>query len=444
MHVLTLLLLVLASCCEAIAETWPRLSLVKLVPEAFSIVILLLVILEGLRKGFHNVAPKYWATFGLIAFIITCSILTNAVPPGPIFAGLRFYLRAIPLFLIPAVFPPTEKQLRQQLMTVLVIGLIQIPITIYQRYIVLSEFRHSGDSVRGTATDSGILSIILISLVLILLGYFMRKRLSKVAFFTLFFLLLLPTTINETKVTVVLLPLGLLTTIVAGSPAGKRLKVFSLGLALLVAFGAILIPVYSFTQQFNPHKDERSLVEFFTNENGEMDKYMESKHPTGLGTRQGVVRRGDAIRVPLEYLSKDPVRLAFGLGLGNATHSNLGESFTGIYYDLFQKFAYLSVSLFLLEIGVLGTALVFVLYAFVFFDSIAVAKADPSFIGTVAVGFIGVVVVVGISTFYTAIHTFSMLSFLYWYFAGVVASRRRQLELASAASKSRALRQAAA
>ncbi len=405
---------------------------------------LLMVVLEGLRKGFRNVAPKYWMTFGALAFIITCSIFTNAVQPGPIFAGIRFYLRAIPLFLVPAIFPPSEKQLKQQLYTLMVIGLIQIPLTIYQRWIVMSEFRHSGDQVQGTATDSGILSIILIGMALILTGYFMKKRISKFTFFTLFFLLLFPTTINETKATAVLLPLGLLTTIVAGSPAGKRLKVFSLGVTLLILFGALMVPIYSYTQQFNPHKDERSLVDFFTNENGEMDKYMESNRGAQLGTRQGVVRRGDAIKVPIQYLAKDPVRLAFGLGLGNATHSNLGESFTGTYYDLFQKFAYLSFSLFLLEIGVLGASLVFVLYACVFFDSIAVAKVDTGFIGPVAVGFIGVVAMVGIATFYTAIHTFSMLSFLYWYFAGVVASRRRQLDLAGAASRSRTLRQATA
>ena len=52
-------------------------------------------------------------------------------------------------------------------------------------------------------------------------------------------------------------------------------------------------------EQFNPKKTERSLVDFFTNENGEMDKYMNNANrPAGLGTRQGVVRRGDAIRVP--------------------------------------------------------------------------------------------------------------------------------------------------
>jgi hypothetical protein len=263
-------------------------------------------------------------------------------------------------------------------------------------------------------------------------------------FFTLFFALLLPTMINETKATVVLLPLGLLTTLVAASPPGKRLKVLGGGIALLVVFGSILVPVYDAMEEHNPYKNEKHLLDFFTNEGGAMDTYLANKTPAALGT-QGQVRRGDALRVPIEYLSKDPVHVAFGLGLGNASHSNLGEAFTGTYYDLFQKFAFLSVSLFLLEIGVLGAVLVFVLYALVYFDSIAVAKADNGIYGAVAIGFIGIVTIMAASTFYTAIHTFQILSFMYWYFAGVVASRRTQLELAARmTSKTRAFRQAPA
>src|SRR6202000_1755303 len=99
--------------------------------------------------------------------------------------------------------------------------------------VIYSLDRYSGDDVRGTVMDSGILSMYLISAVLIMVGLLLKRRISKGWFTALFFLLLLPTTINETKVTVIFLPLGLLTTIVAAAPSGKKMPIAFGGLGLL-------------------------------------------------------------------------------------------------------------------------------------------------------------------------------------------------------------------
>jgi hypothetical protein len=425
MHVLMMITLCLASVCEAIALAWKPASLMKFVPEVMAIIIACAVFFEGVRKGFPNVATKYWIALGSMAFIVVCGILTNSVGSGPVFAGIRVYVRAIPLFLVPAVFTFTDEQIKTQVKLMLGIGLLQVPVSIYQRYVIWAAGRFSGDDVRGTAADSGILSIILICMALVLLGAYMRKQITATRFFILFFLLLLPTMINETKATVILLPIGLLTTIVAGSPTGQRLKVFTLGVVLLGVFGAILVPVYDWMAEKNPYKNEKHLMDFFTNSQ-EMNRYMETKGGAGVGT-QHAVRRNDAIRVPIQYLSKDPVKLAFGLGIGNASHSNLGQNFEGDYYDLFQYFSVLSISTFMLELGMLGTALVLILYALLFFDAIAVAREDTGLRGSLAIGWIGIVPVIVAATFYTSIHLFTILSFYFWYFGGMVAARRTQL-----------------
>jgi hypothetical protein len=430
MQILMLITLGLASICEAIALAWKPASLVKFVPELMAVLLALAVFFEGVRKGFPYVATKYWIVFGSLAFIVICGILTNSVGSGPVFAGIRVYVRALPLFFIPAVFNFSEEQIKTQVKVMLGVGLMQVPIACYQRYVIWAAGRFSGDDVRGTAADSGILSIILICMALVVLGAYMRKQITASRFFPLFFLLLLPTMINETKATVILLPIGLMTTIVAGSPPGRRMKVMATGMALLVAFGAILVPVYDWTAEKNPYKNEQHLMDFFTNQK-EMDRYMNAKGTAGIGSRHAV-RRGDALRVPLEYLSKDPVKLAFGLGIGNASHSNMGQQFEGTYFDLFQFFAVLSVSTFMLELGIFGLGLVFVLYALLFFDAIAVARQDKSLMGTIAAGWIGVMPVIALATFYTQIHTFTMLSFLFWYFSGFVAARRAQLAAAPA------------
>ncbi|MDB6161638.1 MAG: uncharacterized protein JWO04_5344 [Gammaproteobacteria bacterium] len=424
MHVLVLILILAATLVDCLVQAFNLVGYLRLIPEVFSLIAVIVILMRGVRYGFAFVAPKYWFVFGLLSVIILCGILTNDVGSGPTLAGMRSYLRAIPLFLLPAVYPFTDKQLQQQIKLILAIALIQIPITVYQRYVIYSAQRFSGDDVRGTLVDSGVLSIFLICCTLLAVGFMMKNRVNKWHFVILFFALLFPTMIDETKATVLLLPAGLLTTIAAGSPAGKRLKVLAAGAGLLVAFAAILIPVYDAMEVYSPYKGNKHIEDFFTNQQ-EMDKYMNSTH-VGVGTT-APVRRGDALKVPMQYLSRDPVHLAFGLGLGNASTSNLGQAFSGNYAGLFKSFVILSVTVFILEVGLLGTALVFLLYWLVFRDAIAVARSDSGLVGSMAVGWIGVVVVITLATFYSAIHLFASLSYMFWYFSGIIAARRMQL-----------------
>jgi hypothetical protein len=425
MHALVMLLICSSTLLEYVVSVTGAPGMLKFVPEIGSGILAALVLFAGLRNGFASVSPKYWVAFGLAAFVLVAGALANSVGSGPIITGTRTYVRAIPLFFAAAVVPFTEKQIRQQLALVLAIGLLQLPIAGYQRYLVYSTGRFSGDEVQGTVLDSGVLSIMLVCTVAVLLGFFMRKRISLTWFIALFFILLIPTTINETKGTVLLLPIALLSTIAAGAPSGKRLRVLSLGVCLMVVFGSILVPVYDFFAASDPYKNEQHILDFFTSEK-EMNKYLVNKKEATVGTTQDV-RRADAIRVPLEYLAQDPVHLAFGLGLGNASNSNLGESFSGEYYLLFQKFLITSFSTFLLEIGILGTAVVFGLYWLVFSDALAVARSDSGILGAMAVGWIGAVAVMTAATFYTHTHVFASISYLYWYFSGMIAARRVQL-----------------
>jgi hypothetical protein len=305
---------------------------------------------------------------------------------------------------------------------------LQVPLAVYQRYVIYSQDRFSGDDVQGTLMESGVLSVVLICMVMVLTGLFLRKRIGKMTFILLFFILLVPTTLNETKVTAIVLPIGLLTTLVAASPAGKRMRVFLGGISLLVVFAAILIPVYDFMNANSPYKEGRTLEDFFTNQET-MSHYMEQKKGAALGMTRDV-RRGDAIQVPLQYLSRDPIQLAFGLGIGNASHSNIGAQFTGAYNPLFDKFLLTDFTVFILEIGIFGTALVFLLYWFVFIDTLAVAKLDTGMTGAIAAGWIGVVAIMVLVTFYSTGHVYASVSYLYWYFSGVIAARRMQLQVA--------------
>ena len=171
----------------------------------------------------------------------------------------------------------------------------------------------------------------------------------------------------------------------------------------------------------NPYKNEKDITNFFTNSK-QLDKYMMSGN-AGVGTNK-LPRRGDALVVPLQFLSKDPAKLAFGLGIGAVSPSNFGKNFEGSYFAEFKNFLITSVTSFILEFGVFGVGMVGVLLYLVFFDALFVARNDESLFGSLAAGWTGVVVLVGLALVYTIFHQFTSVSYLYWYFSGVICARR--------------------
>jgi hypothetical protein len=144
------------------------------------------------------------------------------------------------------------------------------------------------------------------------------------------------------------------------------------------------------------------------------------------GSRLGVQNAGklDGVTVPLTELARDPGQLAFGLGIGNASNSALGEQFTGAHYRRFEPFIQSTASTLILEIGVLGSLLVLFVYFLILRDAQILARRDSGLIGAFGVGWMGVVVVMAISTFYAETIGSGALGFLFWYGSGVIAAQR--------------------
>lgn len=397
---------------------------VKLLPEILTLLTAFFVVVAGVRNQFRFVAGKYWLAFGLMVFIMLSGILINQVGTGPTVAGMRYYFRAIPFFFLPAVIDFTDEQIKQQFKLLLALAFLQVPTAIYQRVILMNVKGWGGDSVTGTLQISSILSIFLICVVLVLVGLRIRGRIGAVVVVLVCFLLLIPTMINETKGTAVLLPIGLIVALLVGAKRGERLRIVTWAAVLLVGFGAVFVPVYDYMNRNRPYAV--SITQFFTDKET-LTRYVDKKS-AGVGATR-LVGRVDAITVPLEYLSHNPTRLMFGLGLGNVSHSQLGQGFTGEYYQLFKYVAVTSESVFLLETGLLGLATIFLFYWMIVRDAITVARYDQEMRGSLAVGWVGVTVVFALATFYKTIHGFESLSYLFWYFSGLVAARRVQLSI---------------
>jgi hypothetical protein len=437
MQFLVLALVLASTLASYLVELHVAPAPVKFLPEVLSLLATLCVLALGARERFRLVAAHYWLVFAAGAGVILAGVLANAVSPGTFIGGLRYCIRALPLFFVPAVWDFREDQVRTQLRLILGIALLQLPISLYQRHLVTEQGHWSGDSVYGTLMISSAMSIFLIAAMCVAAGLAVRGRLSKLGFLVVFAALVVPTTINETKSTVLLLPIGLLATLLVGAPAGKRLRVGGSALALFALFAALYIPVYDYYASLN-NPYPYTVEAFFSNRSTVQD-YVDQQ--TDLGSRREA-GRWDSLEVPLEAFASDPVRLMFGVGLGNGSPSALGPSFTGQYYVLFGRYTIeTSAAAFIVEMGVLGLALALTLYLLILRDALVVAREDQSLIGALAVGWIGVTLVMVFATFYKAVHLFDSLTFIYSYLSGLVAAQRMRLALAAQGRRQPATRQ---
>jgi hypothetical protein len=398
----------------------------KYVIELVGSLVLLIVVALGAGDRFRFVRPAYWFVFGALALTMVCGILENHVEVGPLFAGLRTYLRAIPLFFLAAVTQFSERQIKQQLLLLLGIAIVQLPLAVHQRMSTLAYGGITGDLTFGTLTDSTVLSIFLIAGIAILMGLYLKKLISTKLVLVLFLCLVVPTTINETKGTLVLLPLAMGVVFILGAKPGVRLKNTLVAIVFLSVFAAIFVPIYDSLIAVRPYPI--TIKEFFTNPHAIESYFSNSRGELGVIPEGQQAGRGDAIVVPLVLMARDPVDLVFGLGAGNASHSQLGPQFTGRYFPQLGPFILVTgMSLFEAELGLLGLLLLIGLYWLIYSDCRVVAASGTPFMSGLALGWAGVTAMIIACLPYKALVPFASMSFLFWYFSGLIAAERMRL-----------------
>jgi hypothetical protein len=387
-----------------------------LIPELLSGIAMLVVlarIMSGVRIAFDW---RYGIFLAALLFTIMFGYLVQDVPDGAMLAGARSYLKFLPFFLLPAVHRFTARQLQVQLLLVLAIALAETPLALYQRFVEFADAMHTGDPVKGTLTTGSALSMFLLAAIGGSVVFYLRGRLKLSALVVLAAWLFLPTTINETKATVLLLPVALLVPALLMPHRARLLPklVPIVGVGLLA--GAAFVTSYNILVQHGERGGP--LGEFFTSP--ESLRYL---YTGAANTDQPYVGRLDSIEIALKYTSQDPLKLAFGYGAGNVSESLLPE-FAGRYSDYYVRFGVgqTQVTTFLWEIGVAGLLAYLFLFYFVTRDAITLARSnDP----TAHLGQLWTVAML-IATFgllYKSVFSMNDLGYLFWYFSGVVASR---------------------
>lgn len=395
-------------------------NVLSFTPEILSLLVLLFVVVAGTRSRFQYVRPAYWFVFGALSFCMVCGVIVNAVDAGPIFAGLRQYLRAIPLFFLPAIFAFSNRQIRAQLLLLLGIALTQIPLSVYQRFLTLGLGDDTGDWTSGTLMISSIMSLFQISAACVLTAFYMRKRIGLWKYLALTIAILIPTMVNETKATLIILPLSLLTVFLMGSSPGVRIKNLVVSLVFLAVFVPSFVVVYD-SFLIGEGENAIPISEFFFEKGIEKHVYKgDDLNPDRM------IGRFDAVVVPVEIVAKDLPTFVFGLGMGNVSESGIAPGFTGKYFDLWGIFAIHTVGLVILELGMAGLLLLGLVYWLIFQDSLVVARSE-GLRGTLALAWIGVMVTISLGSLYKTLIYFESLSYLFWYFSGLIAAERMRL-----------------
>jgi hypothetical protein len=338
------------------------------------------------------------------------------VPTGAVLAGVRSHLKFIPFFLLPAVYRFTPEQLRTQLIVLLVLLLMQTPLAAYQRFIEYAHQMNSGDPVRGTAATSSALSMLMICAIVGVVVAYLRKRIAFWRVLALIGWFFLPTTLNETKATLLLLPVAFVVPALfmpRGSRAARRmLPIVAVG----AIAGIVFIGVYDTLIQ---NRQGGQSIGEFVGEAG-FERYLYSG-----AAEEGAnyIGRFDSLQFAMDNISREPLKLAFGLGAGNTSTSFLA-AFDGQYAHYFDRYGVGMTQLtqLLWEVGIVGVLAYLLLYYFVFLDARTVARSNDQF-ADIGQAWVAIVVVMAFGLIYKSIFAFNEIGYLFWYFSGLVASR---------------------
>ena len=410
-------------------------------PELLSGFVLVVVIAHAALKKSIVIHPKYVLLFVIFLMHLLAGIILNSVEPGTVFAGIRYYFKYAPFFLLPAVYNYSDREIRGQLKFLLALALIQFPVVIYQ-YFIFDDPLHTiqdPDLVSGTLQVGSILSIYLVSVISILLGFYIKQQIKSLHFFVLILFLFIPTTINETKGTLVLLPVSMIVIILTARVLRENAKQLIPILAILpILFGTFLLVYNTYFAQGASR--ERGLVTFFTDPERGVKHYLYSGDAETLDSEsvlrrgkivvgertdrdvgEGRIRRIDAAILPFRVLSNKPSKLLLGLGIGNVSVSFIG-GFAGEYEDIRAMNAtQIELSIIVWEIGLLGL-LIFLLFLYFIYKDAKNLSHRNSLAGFIAIGWTGIVVIFVLSMPYKNIMIFNVIGFLFWNFSGYVVA----------------------
>ncbi len=412
---------------------------ISLVPELLSIGLFALIMLKiGMDKqvAIHS---KYIILALLAVLHVVAGLILNGVQPGTIAVGIRPYLKWLPLFMLPAIYRFSEDELAKILRFILALCLIQLPLSLFQKLVEFSHLR-TGDVITGTLGFgmSGALSILLLAAITTLTSYYARRKIGFAKYALLLIVLFLPTTINETKVTLVLLPFALLMPFLLSG----RFHLLDRRMLGHIGIGIALVSVYAVIYNFYQPEERPDIKEFV--EQGHIRSYM-------FGFSE-LIRRADTVDaefnrvvgdapeqigedwtprftkmgISFKALYGDPIIMWTGVGIGNVSTSVI-DDFAGEYAARFGNISRGTTFTFMLwEVG-LGGVIIFVVFVLFIAKDTYHFVSDHGTRGALAGGLMVIHMIFLLMTIYINMFFATTLIYLYAFLGGYFAAERHRL-----------------
>lgn len=392
------------------------------IPEILSGFAILLVCIHIAKHRVIYIPTRYVIYFSFLFAFILLGVLINQVQPGAVFSGIRKYFRYAPFFLLPIVYQFNDKEISGFLKVLLAFSFLQLPVAIYQK-LVLFRINPTGDVIQGTILDSGRMAIFLICAISMVLAFYLKERISLYKAFFIIAILFLPVAITETTAGIFLLPLAFIVPMVFLQNHKSKLRlmmpVFLIGITVFVSFIAIYNLQYSSRWQGNilntiiAGKAAESVYKGATEEN-----------TTNIpGKAMLEIGRVDSMILAIKILSKKGVIVLYGAGLGNAS-ATFSKLLGGEYSWVVDEYGgdFTTVTNLLWEVGIIGLIFSFVLLLMIFKDAFKL-RHNKELPGAIALGWLGVILVLGVSMGYTNLISHNAISYLMWFISGYIISK---------------------
>jgi hypothetical protein len=242
-----------------------------------------------------------------------------------------------------------------------------------------------------------------------------KLKLSHTLFLMLW--LFVPTTLNETKATILLLPITLILPALAmprGLGAARKL-------VPIIAMGAVAGLMYVFVYNaLLQYREQGASIGDIAGNKTFIERYLY----TGAAEHEvKYLGRFDSIELAIDHIVDDPVKLVFGYGAGNVSTSSL-EQFEGRFVSYYDRYGVgmTELTTLLWETGLMGVAMYLLLHWFLFRDAWRLARSDDS-LAAFGQAWLAVVTIMTFALIYKATFPMNEISYPFWYFGGIVMSR---------------------
>jgi hypothetical protein len=394
---------------------------IKFLVEIISVFYLFLCLIVFAINKQLNIGVKYLIYYLILFISIIVSSALNLSSAEAVLFGIRHYFKYLPIFIFPLVYSFDESDVLYFLKIILFLLLIQTPVCIFQRFFLFAGVG-TGDVVVGTLASSGVLSVILICSLSMVYGLYLKEKISKLVFYTISFFLFLPTTINETKITFLVLPFALFIPqlLLKGENVFKRIK-------KIIGYGtAVVLLLTTFVVTYNViygGKSNDLLFDYLKREKeGKGYLFLDEERLEEQLKTGDEIGRGDTLILANQYLSKNLKHYVFGIGIGNALPGRMTKFLTTGEEEI-QKYypGQLTITNVFWEIGLVGVFLQIVIFIMCFQDIYSLAKDDDLLSG-IALGWCGVISVTIISLVYFNIYHNDEYNMIFWFFTGILLS----------------------